>query len=106
MSGLSASRCFQHPQREAAARCPVCGNFYCRECITEHDGRMICARCLLPPETGRRKAGLFSGALRSLQVLAGVLVLWLVFFLMGRTLLKLPASFHDGTFWQAAGGAR
>lgn len=102
MSSISTRRCFNHAQREAVARCPVCANFFCRECITEHDGRMICARCLLPSQTPQRKRRLAAAALRSIQVLAGVLVLWLVFFLVGRALLLVPSSFHDGSLWGSA----
>jgi hypothetical protein len=106
VSTISARRCFNHAQREAAARCPDCGKFYCRECITEHDGRMICAHCLLPGEAPRRKGRFLSGTLRALQLLIGVLVLWLAFFLLGRALLALPSSFHEGTLWSRAGAHR
>lgn len=106
MSTLSARRCFNHARREAVARCPVCANFFCRECVTEHDGRMICARCLLPGVAPRPRRRFFAALLRSCQVLAGVLVLWLAFFLMGRALLMLPSSFHDGTLWDSAGATR
>ena len=102
MSTISAKRCFNHALREAVARCPVCGKFYCRECIVEHDGRMICARCLLPGEAPRRKGRFLSGMVRAFQLLTGVLVLWLAFFLMGRALLNLPSSFHEGTLWSPA----
>lgn len=106
MSTIAAKRCFNHAQREAVARCTVCGNFFCRECITEHGGRMICARCLLPGEAPRGKGRLLSGVLRTFQVLAGVLVLWLTFFLMGQALLSLPSSFHEGTLWGSAEAKR
>lgn len=96
---ITTKRCFNHAQREAVARCPVCGNFYCRECVTEHDGKMICARCLLPGDAPKRNMRLLSGSFRLFQGLAGLLILWLFFFLMGRALIKLPTSFHDGTFW-------
>jgi B-box zinc finger len=99
VSGISGTRCFNHARREAVARCTVCGTFFCRECIAEHNGRMICARCLLPGETTRGKRRLLSGVIRAFQLLGGVLLLWLVFFLMGRALLKLPTSFHDGSLW-------
>jgi hypothetical protein len=46
MSSLAAQRCFHHSLREAVARCPECRQFYCRECITEHEERVICATCL------------------------------------------------------------
>jgi hypothetical protein len=99
VSTITATRCFNHAQREAAARCTVCGTFLCRECITEHNGRMICARCLLPGDTARDKRRFLSGIMRMLQLLGGVLVLWFVFFLMGQALLKLPTSFHEGSLW-------
>ena len=46
MSALAHQRCFHHSLREAVARCPECRQFYCRECVTEHDDRMFCAACL------------------------------------------------------------
>ena len=39
-------RCRRHPERPASARCPACGGTYCRECVVEHDGRILCASCL------------------------------------------------------------
>ena len=46
MSSLIHRRCLHHPAREAVALCPECRRFYCRECVTEHTGRMICAGCV------------------------------------------------------------
>jgi len=43
---ISSARCLNHEERLAAARCLACGNSFCRECVTEHDGRLICAACL------------------------------------------------------------
>jgi len=43
---VSGQRCWNHGVRMAAGRCPACQFFYCRECITEHDGRMLCAGCV------------------------------------------------------------
>jgi len=67
---------------------------------------MICARCLLADQAPRRERRFLSGVVRTLQLLAGVLVLWLAFFLMGRALLKLPSSFHDGKLWGSAEAER
>ena len=67
---------------------------------------MICARCLQPGAAPRRESRLLSGVLRTFQVLAGILVLWLAFFLMGRGLLLLPSSIHDGTLWGSAEAGR
>lgn len=106
MNQISTRRCFNHARREAVARCTVCGSFYCRECIAEHDGRMICARCLLPGEATRGKRRFLSGTARAFQLLAGVMLLWFVFFLMGQALLRLPSSFHEGSLWAPAESQR
>jgi hypothetical protein len=106
VTSLSHRRCFNHAGREAAARCPSCGNFFCRECITEHEGRMICSRCLQPEVEGSVKRRFIRGVARVLQVLAGTLLLWLAFFLAGRILLELPSTFHEGTFFTETGARR
>jgi len=46
MQDLTHQRCHHHQFREAAARCPECGRYFCRECITEHADRVLCASCL------------------------------------------------------------
>ena len=101
MAGLSLQRCFNHSAREAAARCPECGHSYCRECITEHDDRLICAACLLKlakaPFTRR---GGFVTILRVAQAGAGVFILLVFFYTLGQMLLSIPSSFHDGTVWK------
>ena len=95
-STLIHQRCFNHSQREAAARCPQCSQFYCRECITEHEDRVICAAKV--PLIKRRG---FVGVLRALQLLAGLCTVWLFFYLLGQGLLSLDSSFHEGTIWQS-----
>lgn len=96
MSSIARHRCFHHPAREAAARCPECGRFHCRECVTEHDGRVVCASCL-----ARRKAEVRRGAAarmalpaRVAQVLFGLLLTWIFFVAIGRSLSWLPDEFH------------
>ncbi len=88
--------------REAVARCPECKNFFCRECITEHDDRVVCTACLIKlthkPQT--RRFGLVKILWLS-QAALGFLIVWYFFFLYGNYLLKLPSSFHEGTIWQA-----
>src|SRR5437762_4752557 len=101
MPNLADQRCFNHGLREAVARCPQCTHFFCRECITEHDDRVICAACL------RKLAGVpllkrrgFVGILRFSQVLFGLVAAWFFFYLVGEALLSLPDSFHEGVLWQ------
>lgn len=100
MSAIADKRCFNHGGREAVARCPRCERYYCRECITEHEGRVICGRCLASrPEPGKRgHLAALAGA--GFPALGGVLLLWLVFYYLGKALLLVPTSFHEGTFWK------
>jgi uncharacterized paraquat-inducible protein A len=102
MQNLATQRCFNHALREAVARCPQCANFFCRECITEHDDRVICAACLgklarkspLPRRT-------FAGLMHAAQCLLGIMLAWFFFYLIGEGLLSLPTSFHEGILWKA-----
>src|SRR5215468_3888389 len=43
---LRHARCLFHPLREAAARCPHCGGTFCRECVTDEEGKLACPPCL------------------------------------------------------------
>jgi len=101
MAVLLAQRCLHHPVREAVARCPECTQFFCRECITEHDDRVICSSCLrrltTKTETKRRSLAPFG---RVAVAVGGLLIAWIFFFLIGRMLVNIPTSFHEGTVWE------
>ena len=43
---LRHARCLFHPLREAAALCPHCGGTFCRECVTDEEGKLACPPCL------------------------------------------------------------
>src|SRR2546430_14993932 len=45
-AGLRHAHCLFHPLREAAARCPHCGGTFCRECVTDEEGKLACPPCL------------------------------------------------------------
>jgi hypothetical protein len=95
---LARKRCFNHVNREAAARCPHCRRCFCRECVTEHDGRLTCAACLRKLAGGRPKDRAVS-VLRFLMAGVGVLAAWVFFYYVGRWLLQLPSQFHQGSLW-------
>jgi cell division protein FtsL len=40
------------------------------------------------------------GLLKLVQVSLGILMLWLVFYLIGQALLVIPGAFHEGTMWR------
>ncbi len=101
MASLIHQRCFNHALREAAARCPECRQFYCRECITEHDDRIICSTCLAKiAEPTPLKTSMLRWAWRCAQLVGGVFMVWLFFYIIGGLLLLIPSSFHEGSIWQ------
>jgi hypothetical protein len=91
-------RCFYHEFREAACRCPICRRYFCRECVTEHDNRVLCVECLktIVASQAVGRSGV-RRVLRGLLPVAGVLMAWLFFYTIGRTLLLIPSAVHDGT---------
>ena len=105
---LTRQRCLIHVEREAAARCGRCERFFCRECVTEHGGRMICAACLreiaATSRGGALKPRFWLGPLRvswrALQFASSILVAWFFFQLLGHWLGNLPDDFHAGTLWE------
>ena len=72
-TGLRHARCLFHPLREAAARCPHCGGTFCRECVTDEEGKLACPPCLR--RMARPPAPKPSLTRRLRQVLAGLTAL-------------------------------
>ncbi len=97
-----AARCRHHPSRPAAARCPSCGGFFCRECVTEHEGLMLCANCLgrVSPMPGRRPR-----PFRVLAALTGFAALWGSLYLVGRLLIAIPSETHSPSSTAVRGSA-
>jgi len=71
---LRHARCLFHPLREAAARCPHCGGTFCRECVTDEEGKLACPPCLRrmarPPAPTRSLMRHFRQVLAGLTALA------------------------------------
>jgi hypothetical protein len=83
-------RCWNHNAREAVCRCPQCGRSYCRECVTEHHARLLCAACLAtgtPGGPARRRRRTTAAAL----ILAGILFAWTAFYLAGEALILITS---------------
>lgn len=97
--------CFHHRGREAVARCPECERFFCRECVTEHEDRVICASCLGTGATDANESRFFWGMLAlPAQLLTGLLVAWILFYGLGQLLSAIPADFHAGSWTTMAEG--
>jgi hypothetical protein len=89
---ISASHCFNHAERLAVARCPECTRSYCRECVTEHDEKLICAACLRKraPAIVRKRDRRRALALPTLGV-AALFGSWLLFYTAGWWLEEITA---------------
>lgn len=108
MSSLGAQFCYNHPVREAAGRCPECGRTYCRECIADHDGRILCAACIqkliAAEQAPARKTGQwFRALLLPVRLAVALVISWLCFYTVGRMLLAIPSEFHSGAVWDPTG---
>jgi hypothetical protein len=83
-------RCWNHEGREAVCRCPECGRPFCRECVTEHAQRLLCAACLeraaRPGVAGR---GGRRGLAPALMLLAGLLLSWICFLGAGQGISEI-----------------
>jgi len=90
-TGLRHARCLFHPLREAAARCPNCGGTFCRECVTDEEGKLACPPCLR--RMARPPAPRASLRNRLRQVLAGLsalAALMALFFALLRWRMNTP----------------
>jgi hypothetical protein len=89
---LIHQRCWNHELREAVCRCPSCGRHFCRECVTEHASRLLCAACLQAvaravPASRHRSRGL----LALVAAIGGLLLSWSIFYVGGEMLLEIAA---------------
>jgi len=93
-------RCWNHEDREAACRCPGCGRPFCRECVTEHEARLLCSKCLA---AGARGALAGLGGARKLipilMLLAGLFLAWMFFLGAGAGAAELELRMERAA-WQ------
>lgn len=98
---ISQQKCFTHPNREAVAQCPNCHRTFCRECVTEHDDKVLCALCLkkITEQSHKKEKPKLVNTIFSYFL--SLFILWFLFFMLGKMLLLIPDSFHEGTFWKS-----
>ena len=93
---LKNRRCFNHADREASARCPVCQNDFCRECITEHKGKMLCVNCLKEStQKKQNKKKIFAPVFYILLLAITVIIIFLCFVNMGRGIAFREINKHE-----------
>src|SRR5262245_29519201 len=94
MTALVHQRCTLHVDREAAVQCPQCKRFFCRECVTEHQGRMLCTSCVAALTRAPESRPASLGKWAALAV-AGFAFAWLTFYYSGMMLARIPTAFHE-----------
>lgn len=100
---LGDTTCVIHPDRQSVARCPRCRQFFCEECITEHEIKLTCARCLREDANESVVAPPRKGTIHLMPLLQlglALIIGWLLFYLVAGTLSDIPDDFHDGTIWE------
>ena len=103
---VQRATCLNHPKREAAAQCTSCGKPFCRECVTELDGRMVCGPCYRKQVQRVEKPQRdWFAVTTTLQALAGAGVLWFTSWVVGQALLNIKSSFHEGIVWESVTNA-
>ena len=90
MATLAQQRCLHHETREAVCRCPVCRNFFCRECVVLFEARLLCATCLEAETAAAEPDNAKGGRTALLVALAavGLLIVWLSFYLAGWAIVQ------------------
>ena len=93
---LARQRCFSHEAREAVCKCPSCSRFFCRECVTDFDGRLLCAFCIRDSIAARKqtpgRSRFITAAGSVAAALTAMLLSWAFFYFAGRLLVKLAQA--------------
>jgi hypothetical protein len=94
---ISRARCANHESRQASGICPSSRRAFCRECLTEHEGRLTCAHCLRRAEAPVRASGpgfaknLAKTLTLPVMLIGALLASWLFFYTLGSSLELMTA---------------
>jgi hypothetical protein len=96
---VAQQHCWNHPVRGAVCRCPVCHRPFCRECVSEHAARLLCATCIkasvsAPAETHRRSTPFWFATM----AVASTLLAWAIFFSLGQIIME-SVTLADRSAW-------
>lgn len=92
-------RCWNHEEREAVCRCPECGRSFCRECVGEHESRLLCAGCLKAKALVRQTAGNQRRFRNPALALAGLVLGWVILFCAGEAAMTFTGR-SEQAVWQ------
>jgi hypothetical protein len=95
-------QCTRHAGRPAAARCPQCRRFFCRECVAEHRGRLLCAECLddATRSIAPSQPGWGQALGKGLALIFALTLVWMFWSWAGWQLARWQHATHEGALWQ------
>ena len=92
---IARQKCYNHASREASGRCMDCRKMFCKECVSTFEGRLLCAACLAEKGAATETHRSWGAVVAPLQLLGGIVALWLVFHGTASLLTVIPSSFFD-----------
>ena len=95
MAALIHQRCLYHASREAVSLCLDCRHYFCRECVTEHSGKLICSSCLAKLVATVPASKNSDWRYWSLWAFGGLLLCWIVQYYLGWALTQIPSAIHQ-----------
>src|SRR3954469_16492794 len=99
MAAIVHQQCWNHASREAVCRCLGCSRAYCRECVAEHESRLLCTQCL-KAAIGAASSTRKTSAFRHVLLVVAGLVLSTAFFLALAGGVSEWASRAEAAAWQ------
>jgi hypothetical protein len=92
--------CWNHPVRGAVGRCPVCHRAFCRECVSEHESRLLCATCIKAAvaSSARARVRRTGPVLFAAIAFASMLLAWATFFSLGQIIME-SVTIADRSAW-------
>ena len=96
---LLAQCCSNHETREAVCRCPECRRSLCRECVTEHEGRLVCAACLARSSRDRAPRRITRRTAGAAMLVGGLFLAWALFFAIGESIVTITER-SERVAWQ------
>ncbi len=92
---LAQNHCWNHPSREAVCRCLGCSRSFCRECVTEHDARLLCAACVAASAAQGKDRVRGRGLLAPGAAVVGLLLAMMTFFSTGRMIFEIKSRLQE-----------
>jgi len=70
--------------------CPGCARYYCRECVTEHEARLLCAACVAGLVARPRREGVLRRKLIGpVAAAGGLLAAWTLLYGAARVVVEI-----------------